>query len=91
MVTVIIMVCTAVIIMWRVKGHPYLTASIKCFIFVLGIFLSKIVSDQKHNMTLEILKKDLIFCLLIFLVLVPIMLFSVKVRQIIREDLDNPK
>ncbi|PNK61343.1 hypothetical protein A6J60_011015 [Psychrobacter sp. FDAARGOS_221] len=89
--TVIIMVCTAVIIMWRIKGHPYLTAIIKCFIFALGIFLSDVGSYQQQNMTLEVLKKDLIFCLLIFLVLVPITLFSVKVRQIIREDLDNPQ
>lgn len=91
MATFIIMACTGVIIFWKIKGHPYLTAVIKCFIFVLAILLTGIVSDQYHNLTLELLKRNLIFLLLIFVVLVPIALFSVKVRQIIREDLKNPK
>lgn len=91
MASFIIMVCTIVIIFWKIKGHPYLTAVIKCFIFVLAILLTGIASDQYHNLTLEVLKRNLIFLLLIFVVLVLIALFSVKVRQIIREDLKNPK
>ncbi|SUD90692.1 hypothetical protein [Psychrobacter phenylpyruvicus] len=91
MATLIILACTGVIIFWKIKGHPYLTAIIKCFIFVLAIILSGIASDQYRNLTLEVLKRNSIFILLIFVVLVPIALFGVKVRQIIREDLENPK
>lgn len=91
MATFIIMACTVVIIFWKIKGHPYLTAIIKCFIFVLAILLSGIALDHQHNLNLEVLKRNLIFLLLIFLVLVAIALFSIKVRQIIREDLENPK
>ena len=93
MYILVIGIVTAIVVLWKIEKHPYWTAIIKSFLIGVGIFLSNIVSKYQSEIPIlfEDIKKALLFGLLISIVLLPFMVFNVKLHQILKKDLDNPK
>lgn len=84
---------TAIIAIWKIKGRPYWTAIVKSLLVVLALFISIMVSkyQSQESILFEETYKALTFSLLILMLVLPFMLFLVKLKEILRKDLDNPQ
>lgn len=93
MYILIIIIVTAIILFWKIKKRPYWTAIVKSFLIGIGVFLSNIASKYQSEIpiSLEGIKKALVFSLLISIVLLPIMVLNIKIQKVLKKDLENPQ
>lgn len=78
---------------WQIKNHPYKTACVKVS-FISFVVLIALLLIHYHNftqLTETMILADLMICGIVWLLLLVISFFFIKIRQILKDDLRNPQ
>lgn len=90
---IVIILTVSIITILKINHRPYLTAIIKALIIAIALIILIIISKYTagENLHQSDFFRIITYVILIFIPIILLWIFLIRIREILKEDLKNPR
>lgn len=90
---IVIILTVSIITILKINHRPYLTAIIKALIIAIALIILIIISKYTagENLHQSDFFRIITYVILIFIPIILLWIFLIRIREILKEDLKNPQ